>query len=68
MSKVSYTLGCRPPDHYYSGIVAAFAASAPTEQIEQAIWASPWASGHYANGGHWSYVPVPVVESPCGTW
>jgi hypothetical protein len=52
----------------YRGIVAAFAVSAPTEQIEQAIWASPWASGHYANGGHWSYVPVPVVVSPSGTW
>jgi hypothetical protein len=52
----------------YSGIVAAFEASAPTEQIEQAIWASPWASGHYANGGHWSYAPVPVVVSPSGTW
>jgi hypothetical protein len=52
----------------YAGIVAAFAASAPTAEIEQAIWASPWASGHYANGGHWSYVPVPVVVSPSGTW
>lgn len=36
----------------YRGIVAGFAASAPTQVIEQAIWASPWASGHYANGGH----------------
>lgn len=52
----------------YSAIVAGFAASAPTEVIEAAIWASPWASGHYANGGHWSYVPVPVVKSPEGTW
>ncbi len=52
----------------YSAIVAGFAASAPTEVIEAAIWASPWASGHYANGGHWSYVPVPIVKSPEGTW
>jgi hypothetical protein len=52
----------------YSGIVAAFDASAPTEVIEQAIWASPWASGHYANGGHWAYTTVPVVKSPAGTW
>ena len=52
----------------YSGIVDAFAASAPTDVIEAAIWASPWASGHYAYGGHWSYVPVPVVKSPDGTW
>ncbi|RFA13627.1 hypothetical protein B7R22_13325 [Subtercola boreus] len=52
----------------YSAIVAGFAASAPTAQIESAIWASPWASSHYANGAHWSYAPVPVVASPSGTW
>lgn len=52
----------------YSGIVAAFAASTSTESIEQAIWASPWASGHYANGGHWSYVPVPVVSASPEAW
>jgi hypothetical protein len=52
----------------YAAIVAGFAASAPTAQIEQAIWASPWATSHYANGGHWSYSPVPEVASPAGTW
>jgi hypothetical protein len=52
----------------YSGIRDAFASSAPTEVTEAAIWASPWASGHYANGGHWSYTAVPVVKSPDGTW
>jgi hypothetical protein len=52
----------------YSEIAAAFASSAPTEVIEAAIWASPWASGHYANGGHWSYVPVPVVAAPADAW
>ncbi|GGF21574.1 hypothetical protein GCM10011399_14120 [Subtercola lobariae] len=52
----------------YSGIVAGFAASAPTAQIEQAIWASPWATSHYANGAHWSYTPVPEYSSPAGTW
>ncbi|CAN5273200.1 hypothetical protein BH11ACT4_BH11ACT4_19630 [soil metagenome] len=52
----------------YSGIVDAFMASASTESIEQAIWASPWASGHYANGGHWSYAPVAVVSAPAGAW
>lgn len=30
----------------YGAIVDAFAASARTEVIESAIWASPWASGH----------------------
>lgn len=57
--------------HTYSGyseIAAAFAAGAPAEVIEQAIWASPWATGHYANGGHWHYTPVPVIKSPEGTW
>lgn len=52
----------------YSAIIAAFAASAPTEVTERAIWASPWASGHYANGGHWHYTPVPVVKAPAGAW
>jgi hypothetical protein len=52
----------------YSAIVAGFSSSAPTAQIEQAIWASPWATSHYANGGHWSYSPVPIIESPPGTW
>ena len=52
----------------YSAIVAGFSSSAPTAQIEQAIWASPWATSHYANGSHWSYTPVPVIESPAGTW
>jgi len=52
----------------YASIVAGFASSAPTAQIEAAIWASPWASSHYANGAHWSQAPVPVVKSPAGTW
>jgi len=52
----------------YSEIRAAFASSAETQVTEAAIWASPWASGHYANGGHWSYSEVPVVKSPEGTW
>ncbi|MEP6480403.1 MAG: hypothetical protein ABJA94_00165 [Rhodoglobus sp.] len=52
----------------YSGIVAAFSAASSTDSIEQAIWASSWASGHYDNGGHWSYAPVPIVSSPGGTW
>lgn len=52
----------------YSEIVAAFASSAATEVTESAIWASPWASGHYANGSHWHYTPVPVVRAPSGAW
>lgn len=52
----------------YSGIVEAFRADAPTEVTEAAIWASPWASGHYNNGKHWSYVPVPVIDAPDDAW
>jgi len=52
----------------YAAIVAGFASSAPTDVIERAIWASPWATSHYANGAHWSSRPVPVVASPAGTW
>jgi hypothetical protein len=52
----------------YASIRAAFAASSPTDVTESAIWASPWASGHYANGSHWHYTPVPVVKAPPGAW
>jgi hypothetical protein len=52
----------------YAAIKEAFASSAPTEVTEAAIWASPWASGHYNNGAHWSYAPVPVVVAPSGSW
>lgn len=52
----------------YAAVAAGFAASAPTEVIEQAIWASPWASGHYNNGAHWHYTPVPVVTAPRSAW
>ena len=53
---------------FYSEIVAGFAASAPTDVIENAIWNSPWASGHYAYGGHWSSAPVPEVKAPASSW
>ena len=52
----------------YAAIVAAFAASAPTEVTESAIWASPWETGNYANGGNWHYSPVQVVKPPVGAW
>ena len=40
----------------------------PTAQTEAAIWASPWATGHYNNGAHWSYTPVTVVKAPASAW
>jgi hypothetical protein len=52
----------------YQGFVAAFERSAPTAEIELAIWNSPWASGHYAYGGHWHYTPVEVVKAPADAW
>jgi hypothetical protein len=52
----------------YRDIAAGFAASADTATIEYAIWASPWAGGHYAWGGHWHYSPVDVVVAPSSAW
>jgi hypothetical protein len=52
----------------YSQIVHALAAGTNAKTLEHAIWASPWATGHYANGGHWSYVPVPAFKAPKGSW
>jgi hypothetical protein len=52
----------------YAGIRESFAASAPTEVTEAAIWASPWASGHYNNGAHWHYTPVEVLKAPPEAW
>jgi hypothetical protein len=52
----------------YREIAAGFAASADTATIEYAIWASPWAGGHYAWGGHWHYSPVEVVTAPRSAW
>lgn len=52
----------------YTRIVAAFAASAPTAVTEHAIWYSPWATGHYNDGKHWHYNPVPVVPAPPSAW
>lgn len=52
----------------YGAIRAGFAASAPTAQIEQAIWASPWATSHYGNGTHWAYTPVKIVSAPASAW
>lgn len=52
----------------YAQIAAGFAASADPATIEYAIWASPWAGGHYAWGGHWHYSPVEVVSAPPSAW
>lgn len=52
----------------YGEIVSTLRASAPTEQVERAIWFSGWATGMYNNGQHWAYNPVPVVAAPPGAW
>lgn len=52
----------------YAGIRAAFLDGTSASAVEAAIWASPWASGHYNNGAHWHYNPVPVVVAPPSAW
>lgn len=52
----------------YSGIVAALEASADPDVTAAAIWASPWASSHYANGANWSTTAVPLVVAPADAW
>lgn len=52
----------------YRGIVAALETDSSADLTAQAIWASPWASGHYAYGGHWSTSPVKEVKAPVGAW
>ena len=52
----------------YAGFVAAFARNAPAAEIENAIWNSNWASGHYAYGGHWSYAPVEELKADPSAW
>lgn len=52
----------------YTGIVAALEASSDPDVTAAAIWASPWASSHYANGAHWSTTAVPVVTAPADAW
>ncbi len=52
----------------YSGIVAALESSSSADATAAAIWASPWASSHYAGGSHWSTTAVPVVKAPASAW
>jgi hypothetical protein len=52
----------------YREIVATLQASAPTEEVERAIWFSGWATGMYNNGAHWAYNDVPVVAAPPSAW
>ncbi|MBN9606330.1 MAG: hypothetical protein J0G30_06945 [Actinomycetales bacterium] len=52
----------------YSGIRQALASGASSGEIENAIWYSSWATGHYAYGAHWSYAPVREVKAPASAW
>jgi len=52
----------------YREIVATLQGSAPTEEVERAIWFSGWATGMYNNGAHWAYNEVPVVTAPPSAW
>ena len=52
----------------YPGIVAGLEAGNDPDATAAAIWASPWASSHYANGAHWSTRPVEIVQAPASAW
>ncbi|WP_294179306.1 hypothetical protein [uncultured Schumannella sp.] len=52
----------------YAGMRAAFERGAPAAEIENEIWFGPWATGHYNDGAHWSYVEVPVITAPASAW
>ena len=52
----------------YREIVATLQASAPTDEVERAIWFSGWATGMYNNGAHWAYNDVPIVSAPPSAW
>ncbi|HEU0256973.1 MAG TPA: hypothetical protein VFQ96_03945 [Microbacteriaceae bacterium] len=52
----------------YPAVVQALKAGTSADRTAQAIWASPWASSHYAYGAHWSSAPVPIVAAPALAW
>jgi hypothetical protein len=52
----------------YPGIVAGLQAGSSADTTAAAIWASPWATSHYANGAHWSTAPVQIVQAPASAW
>ena len=52
----------------YSGIVAELEDGDSADATARAIWASPWATSHYANGTHWSTREVPRVTAPREAW
>ncbi|HEU5224148.1 MAG TPA: hypothetical protein VFU07_10805 [Candidatus Lumbricidophila sp.] len=52
----------------FAGIAAQLQNGTSADATAAAIWASPWASSHYANGAHWSTRPVPVIEAPAAAW
>ena len=52
----------------YPGVVAGLVSGTSADVTAQAIWASPWASSHYAYGAHWSTAPVQLVKAPASAW
>jgi len=52
----------------YPAIVAGLQAGTSADATAAAIWASPWATSHYANGAHWSTRPVQIVQAPASAW
>lgn len=52
----------------YAEIAAAVDDGTSSAAVEQAIWASPWASSHYEYGRVWATNPVDVVAAPPSAW
>jgi hypothetical protein len=52
----------------YPAVVAGLVAGNDPNATAAAIWASPWASSHYAYGAHWSTSPVQIVQAPASAW
>lgn len=52
----------------YPGVVAGLVEGTSADVTAAEIWASPWASSHYANGAHWSTAPVPIEQAPASAW
>ncbi|MWB97919.1 hypothetical protein [Agromyces seonyuensis] len=53
---------------FYDSIETALDTDADPAVTAAAIWASPWATSHYANGTHWSTRPVQEVAAPESAW
>jgi hypothetical protein len=68
VTAAEYCAGALRHFDHYDGIEAALEAGDDADATARAIWASPWASSHYADGAHWSTRPAEIVEAPTSAW